>query len=130
MPVASPELIEELKAILKNHCPASTSTVTITSAAYYQISVAADVFVTSSSLASEVKFNTIRRLQEFLHPIRGGIEGKGWQFGKMPGKPDIMAFFQSTLNVDHVEGLSVTLIENTRESHLNWKILFNCQSTF
>ena len=110
-PVASPELIRRVKAYLKSHCPVSVLTLTVVSPSYFEISVTADVFVASSNLASAVKFDTVNKLQAFLHPISGSYYGKGWDFGKIPGKSDILAILHTLPGVDHVENLFLSLSE-------------------
>lgn len=130
MPVASPELIRRVKAYLERHCPISVSTLTVTSPAYFEISVTADVFVASANLASTVKFKAVTELQQFLHPIKGSYDGKGWAFGEMPGKSDILALLQNLPDIDYVENLFLTLSEKTTGKSLDLEKEFQLPEYF
>jgi hypothetical protein len=48
-------------------------------------------------------------LTEFLNPLSGGNEQKGWEFGKVPCFSDFYALLEKIEGVDHVADLSVKL---------------------
>jgi hypothetical protein len=110
-PTASPELTRIVERYLRNLTPVSVSSLTVTAPTYLGISVAADIYVTSMESASEVKFKAVKQLQDFLHPLYGGYDKKGWDFGKMPCNSDILAILQKLPEVDHVENLLITVNE-------------------
>jgi hypothetical protein len=55
-----------------------------------------------------VKTAVLERLEKFLHPLTGGLEGKGWAFGRKPYRSDLLALLEGTPGVDHLRSLSVT----------------------
>ncbi len=110
-PVASPTLVRIVEDYLKSRCPVSVSTLTVTVPTYLGVSVNADVYVTSIDSASNIKFNALNQIKSFLHPLYGGPDGKGWDFGVVPCALDLMAIIQKTPDVDHVENLAMTLNE-------------------
>jgi hypothetical protein len=73
-----------------------------------EISVSVDVFVTSIDAASEVEREVRTKLKAFFHPLTGGVEGKGWDFGRDVAASDIYVLLEEIKGVDHVENLKFT----------------------
>jgi hypothetical protein len=46
-----------------------------------------------------------RALSEFLHPLTGGENKEGWDFGKEPRRSDLYAVLEGVPGVDHVRAL-------------------------
>jgi hypothetical protein len=46
-------------------------------------------------------------LQRFLHPLTGGPDGSGWDFGRRPHRSDLFALLESIAGVDYVRHLAV-----------------------
>lgn len=57
----------------------------------------------SEALRGEV----IGALERFLHPITGGFDGKGWQFGAIPRKSDVYRLVAAIPGVDSIEGFQL-----------------------
>ena len=110
-PTPSSRLLQTVEDYLKSHNPISVATLTVTEPTYLTVSVAADIFVANIDSASAVNFAALNALKTFLHPLHGGSDGKGWDFGKRPCDSDILALLQSIAQVDHVENLAVTVCE-------------------
>jgi hypothetical protein len=53
-----------------------------------------------------------QRLADFLHPLTGGLEGSGWDFGRAPHRSDFFALIESVPGVDHVRYLQITEVED------------------
>ena len=87
------------------------STLTVTGPTYLAVSVTADIYVANIDSASTVNFAALNSLKTFLHPLHGGVDGKGWDFGKVPCDSDILALLQRIPMVDHIEKLAVTLTD-------------------
>jgi hypothetical protein len=81
----------------------------VTGPAYVEVSVTAEVFATSIDVLSQVQSETIKRLKKFLHPLTGGPEGAGWDFGRLVCLSDIMALLEAVPNVDHVDNVTMQL---------------------
>jgi hypothetical protein len=47
------------------------------------------------------------RLQTFLHPLRGGADGHGWDFGQSVFLSDLAALIEGTPGVDAVRFLQL-----------------------
>ncbi len=77
--------------------------------AYVEVRVTAELVPTDPSLAPQVEAAAFRRLAGFLHPLTGGAEGRGWDFGRLPCLSDFFALLEAVPGVDHVASLAMTL---------------------
>jgi predicted phage baseplate assembly protein len=70
---------------------------------YIEISVVAIKFkATDMNQTLLVQKRISDNLNQFLHPLRGGPEGKGWDFGRSVYPSEIYSIIESTEGVDHV----------------------------
>ncbi len=57
----------------------------------------------------------IRRCEEkliaFLHPVTGGPEGEGWEFGRCPGESDFYGLLESIRGLDFIRSLRIAPAE-------------------
>jgi len=51
------------------------------------------------------------RLTQFLHPVTGGDEGRGWGFGDVPHESDLYAQLEAVEGVGHVRSLRFRMEE-------------------
>ena len=72
---------------------------------YVPVSVEANVFARSLEVVSIAQQNAIRKLDEFLHPLTGGFDGEGWDFGRDLAASDLYRILEDIEEVDHVEQL-------------------------
>ncbi len=105
-PLPSLELIERVKDHLEAHCP-PTAHVSVVGPIYIRVDVATEVSLVSLEGAGAVEEAVRRRLAEFLHPLSGGLNGKGWDFGREPHRSDLYALIESVPGVDHVNALAL-----------------------
>jgi hypothetical protein len=56
-----------------------------------------------------VERNAKTKITEFLHPLTGGPEGKGWSFGSVPCISDIYSILDHIENVDYVTNVMIKL---------------------
>ena len=108
-PLPSLELKRKVKKYLESRCTnilSSAHHVHVASPSYVEISVSVDVFVTSIDVASEVEREIDQKLKAFFHPLTGGSEEEGWDFGRDVSASDIYAFLEDIKGVDHVENLT------------------------
>jgi hypothetical protein len=80
---------------------------------WLQVDVRAEVVPQRLEAVTEVQTAVLGRLRTFLHPLTGGPEGEGWEFGRKPHRSDLYALIEETPGVDHVRRLEVT--ETPRE---------------
>ena len=110
-PCPSPGLVKIVREYLEAHCENSISHakhVHVDGPFYVEIGVSADAYVTSIGVASEVELEIKRKLRSFFHPLTGGAEGKGWEFGRTVPASDIYALLEDVDGVDHLENLRFT----------------------
>ena len=80
---------------------------------WLQVDVRAEVVPLQMEAATDVHTAILERLRAFLHPLHGGPQGEGWDFGRKPHRSDLYALIEETPGVDHVRRLEV--IETPRE---------------
>lgn len=110
-PLPSLELRKEVQQYLEARCEntlACKKHIHIDSPSYVEINVSVDVFVTSIDEAFKIDREVKRKLNTFFHPLTGGREQKGWDFGRDVAASDIYALLENIEGVDHVENLKVT----------------------
>jgi Baseplate J-like protein len=72
---------------------------------YVVVEIEADLFVASFETASTTETLARATLETFLHPLRGGPDGTGWEFGRGLWKSDVFAVLEGIEDVDRVENL-------------------------
>ena len=94
-----------------NHCK-------VISPIYIHVSIQADIYILSSysSSPNEVKTSALENITEFLDPINGGLDGKGWEFGKIICYSDIYYILQKTSGVEHLDITSIKLDVDNRDT--------------
>ncbi len=55
-------------------------------------------------------------MTQFLHPLTGGDEGKGWEFGRIPHESDLYGLIESIPGVDYVDSLTKEYEEYNEEA--------------
>jgi hypothetical protein len=74
------------------------------------VSVAAEIVPVSPEQATDVQTAVMERLRAFLHPLTGGLDSTGWDFGRQPHRSDLFALAEGTAGVDHIRRLVVTAV--------------------
>jgi predicted phage baseplate assembly protein len=69
---------------------------------YVQVAVEATVLLTPRVSASVVQESIAAALQKFLDPLRGGVAGAGWEFGRSVYQSEIYQVIESVSGVDCV----------------------------
>ncbi|HYQ61541.1 MAG TPA: putative baseplate assembly protein [Desulfatiglandales bacterium] len=72
---------------------------------YIEMSLSVDLFVTTIDAASSAAREAKQRLAVFFHPLTGGPEGEGWDFGRGVAVSDVYALLEGIEGVDHIEHL-------------------------
>jgi hypothetical protein len=81
--------------------------INITGPGYIRVGVDASVQFTSITEAKTIEGKIIDNLTKFFHPLRGGTEEKGWEFGRAVHISEVYEVIENTQGVDHVENLSL-----------------------
>lgn len=113
-PQVSLELAEHVQAYLVAHS-VPTATVVVVGPDYLAVNVVVEIALTSLEASSDVDVNVESALKKFLHPLTGGQDGNGWDFGRLPQKSDLFSLLEVIPGVDHIRGLNLTLISDRGE---------------
>jgi Baseplate J-like protein len=105
-PLPSLELIQRTQDYLAAHA-LPTLTLAVVGPLYVQVSVDVEITLTALELASEVEQAIEEGLARFLHPLMGGFDGQGWDFGREPHRSDLYALLEAIPGVDHVHSLAI-----------------------
>lgn len=109
-PVPRPSLqtrVREYVAARAPHVVAGRGRVVVTAPVYVDFSVTLDVHPHDFNVAAEVEAKAYAQLTAFFHPLTGGLNGQGWQFGQAPCLSDIIALVQAIDGVDRVQNVRV-----------------------
>ena len=107
-PVPSLALIERVETYIRDRA-SPTLILQVGSPQWLKVSVTAEVVPTSLELADTARNAVIQRLENFLHPLTGGVRGQGWEFGREPHESDFYALIEAISSVDYVRSLSVNI---------------------
>ncbi|HEX8115947.1 MAG TPA: putative baseplate assembly protein, partial [Pyrinomonadaceae bacterium] len=88
-----------------------TGEVVVVGPEYVRVDVEATVGVAALEGAGEVEAEVLRALARYLHPLTGGFDGRGWDFGRRPHRSDLFALLESVTGVDYVHSLNIVEAE-------------------
>ncbi len=109
-PLPSLELISRVQKYLEDYASPTTN-ISVVGPLYVEVNVTAEIALTSPEGASAVEKTAYQKLANFLHPLTGGLDGTGWDFGREPYKSDFYALIESIPGVSHIRALNVTEVE-------------------
>jgi len=106
-PMPSSGLLKMVEKYLRDRSlnlifPAS---INVLNPSYIEVKVTVDVVPESIDQAIPLEKEILKRLKEFLHPLTGGHEKRGWQFGRDIHISDVYALLEGIKGVEHVENL-------------------------
>ena len=105
-PMPSTELMRRVKQELDAHKLVSTI-VHVVRPRYRNLAITVTVIRQSAGSAEAVKAEITRRVCEFLHPLRGGKNRRGWPFGRPVSKVDIYHVVEEVGGVDFVDRVDI-----------------------
>lgn len=76
---------------------------------FIEISVNATLIAASYDTVPIVEQKAFEKVRDFLHPLTGGQDSIGWDFGRLPCLSDIFNLLESINGMDHVERLSMVI---------------------
>jgi hypothetical protein len=107
-PMPSRELGARVLAYLRARAPAGVAGgITIVDPEYVRVGVRAEILPVSADEAGRVEARVRTRLSAFLHPLSGGRDGHGFDFGTGVFLSDIAALLEDTDGVDAVQFLQL-----------------------
>ncbi len=84
-----------------------TTRLDVTAPAYYWVGTRIRLKASDHADAEQVKEAAIKRLFEFINPITGGFDGKGWQFGRDLHNSDLIAALQNVAGIDFIRSVEL-----------------------
>jgi hypothetical protein len=111
-PVLSLQLKDKVLKYLDEHAPmipVEKDHIRVTGPVYVEVTVYARIMAQSIDDVAVVEQEANSQLKDFLHPLTGGSEQKGWEFGKIPCFSDFYALLEKIEGVDYVADLSLKL---------------------
>jgi hypothetical protein len=108
-PKPSVELMREVRDYLAQRAPAAVAKqVRVVVPSYVPVSVHAEVALADASRAAEVEEDLRDRLDNFLHPLKGGPRGDGWRFGEPVHLSQVASVIETTRWVDYAVQVQLT----------------------
>jgi hypothetical protein len=80
---------------------------------FIKVVVAPTIVPTSLDTAGSVEKRVVTALNQYLHPLKGGLNGEGWAFGQTICRSQLFALLEGVEEVDHVKELIVWVNDKT-----------------
>jgi hypothetical protein len=112
-PVPSTELKRKVTEYLTERCPAVVN-LKVVPPSYVKIDVDAEMVTSVIDAMPVIEMEAKRKISEFLHPLPGSPEGKGWGFGFAPCISDIYPILEKIEDVDHVNNVTISLHNSSK----------------
>ncbi|MCM5680491.1 putative baseplate assembly protein [Schlegelella sp. S2-27] len=107
-PVPSRELVARVLDHLRRRAPAGVAGgIRSVMPSYVRVGVRAEILPVSAQEAGRVEARVRERLARYLHPLSGGADGRGWQFGEPVDLSGVAALVEHTPGVDAVHFLQL-----------------------
>lgn len=118
-----PELIREVENYLEARAFAGTieqtpAQINVIGPGYLRIAIAAEIVPVDIDAAQKVKQQALTALTGFLHPLTGGPNGDGWEFGRDLYISEVYQLLEGLAGVDHVK--SLRLIPNSAQRRITF----------
>ncbi len=105
-PMPGSDLLERVRSYVDaRRLP--TLDLVVTGPEYARVDVEAEVAVHEPEDANDVEIAIRAELDRYLHPVMGGPDGCGWEFGRLPQKFDLSVLLERIPGVSHVRELRV-----------------------
>ena len=107
-PEPSKLLIKLVKDELLEQCALAVSApdnIHVQGPIYVEVTVEVSVIPTSPEFAATIEADIGEDLKRYIHPLTGGKDGAGWEFGKEICLPEIYARLEKITGVDFVEAI-------------------------
>lgn len=106
-PLPSLALLDGVRSFLADR-RIPTADLVVVAPEYVRVDVSVEVALASPEGASAVASDVAQALARFLHPLTGGLDADGWDFGRQPHLSDLYALLEAVPGVDHLASLQVT----------------------
>lgn len=116
-PVPSNELKRRVELHLKERCP-PVMNLSVVSPSYVRTEVSAELVTNDINKIPIIEIEAKYIISEFLHPLRGSTEKKGWNFGCSLYISDIYSILEQIKDVDYVNKLTIDLYDDLEDSRV------------
>ncbi|HET6421533.1 MAG TPA: putative baseplate assembly protein [Geobacteraceae bacterium] len=112
-PFPRPPLLRDIRqyfascALVNLTATGNESRITIKGPEYVEVTITAGIVPVNPETADDVKFAIMARLAEFLNPLSGGPDRRGWQLGRDVYLSEIYEELENVAGVDHVSNTSL-----------------------
>jgi len=107
-PIPSLEMKKRVQEFIEQRNPPLVQ-LTVEQPEYVEVSVIVDIAPMSLEAADGLKQDVPERISRFLHPLVGGFEGEGWDFGRKPHLSDLYYLIEAIPGVDHITSLVMNM---------------------
>jgi len=107
-------LLEQVQRFLDARKPVGTQVVTL-GPSYVSVSVDIDIVVAKGASEARTVVACEETLARFLHPVCGGIQGVGWDFGQLPHASDFYPVLGDVSGVDHIRALRLRCSDSRQQ---------------
>jgi predicted phage baseplate assembly protein len=111
-PYPNIELLDTVRSYLERR-RAAEGRLVLVGPKYIGITVHAVVVPEPAAEVSRLEASVVEALSRFLHPLTGGAEEAGWNFGRKPQASDIYAVIESVADVRYVRRLQLSGTKET-----------------
>ncbi len=111
-PIPSVELKRKVTTYLRERCPAMVN-LRVISPTYVRVDVSAELITEAIDAVPAIEAEAKKKISDFLHPLTGYVEKKGWTFGCAPCISDIYSILEQIKDVHHVNKLTISLYDDS-----------------
>lgn len=102
------DLLATVQAYL-DACRPTVGRLVILGPTYARVAVAMKVAARARWSPSEVAAECKRQIARFLHPLTGGLEGRGWALGQLPHRSDLYGLVSQIDGFDTASGMDLAI---------------------
>jgi hypothetical protein len=118
-PLPNEGLIQTVKRYLAQYSLVTlVDQIDVIGPSYVPVAIEATVIPRRIEDAKAVEKRVLENLRAFLHPVKGGSEGQGWEFGKDIYLSEIAAVIQGTEGVDRVQEIVLKTEQGDVRDHV------------
>jgi predicted phage baseplate assembly protein len=113
-PAPSLSLIEDVRSHLLARCPPAVA-LKVTGPDWVRVTAQVTIAPVSIEASDELVAEARAALDRYLHPLTGGADGEGWEFGKLPWASDLYPILTAVRGAHHIRRLEL-VYEREQES--------------
>jgi len=112
-PIPTGEILQIVAAYLNERAP-NVGKLKVVGPRYNQVNVKVTLVATDLEVVSEVESRVRTKIEDFLHPLIGGKEGNGWDFGQIPSSSNFYSLFSNINGVKYIKTIEIKIDKNVK----------------